>query len=63
MYFLQGPDRYDPALTFSVTATSRFHKQLTAKIIKFDPMKRKSPNVPLQDEPLTWTSQLRPNQP
>jgi len=28
----------------------------------FDPMKCKSPNVPLQDELLTWTSQLRTGQ-
>ena len=34
-----------------------------AKIIVFDPMKYKSPNVPLQDELLTWTSQLRTGQP
>jgi len=39
------------------------HPSKTAKIIVFDPMKYISPNVPLQDELLTWTSQLRTGQP
>jgi len=41
-----------------------YHPFKTAKIIVFDPMKYKSPNVHLQDELLhvTWTSQLRTGQ-
>ena len=39
------------------------HAFKAAKLIACDPMKRKSPNVPLQHEQLTWTSQLRTGQP
>jgi len=35
----------------------------TAKIIVFDPMMCKSPDMPLQDELLTCTSQLRTSRP
>jgi len=35
------------------------HSFKTAKIIVFDPLMCKSPDVPLQDEMLTRTSQLK----
>ena len=39
------------------------HAFKTAKIIVFDPMMCKSPDVPLQDELLALTIQLRTSQP